>query len=275
MKCGPVSYHNCIKKRAWKSTSKLKPWAKFSPTKSLLKPNGFSHWRVQVFNTCTPHNYFFWGQILQFSRFWALLLLLFLWVGTASASDKTPIYIEVIGEADFDVLYHRANSNSTGGLIGGLIGASIQLGIEADRDRGKVAILSPLLADKETWQIHFLEKLNERLNAKGYEAILAESSKDVEDGLLLKIYPDNYGFKMVDTSTALVSAFVEFEAILLQTSSKAKKNKKKQRVYVTAKKRRPWQDFLDDQDTVNSDLEAALEKAAKRIANKIIYSKEV
>lgn len=187
------------------------------------------------------------------------------------ASETRTIYIETIGEGKFEVLYHRALSNATGAVIGGIIGAGIQSGIEAGKDQKKTKELSPLII-KDTWKTRFLNTLNDKLESEGFEAVWVEDSKDVGDGLVLKIYPDQYGFKLVNTSRRLVSAFIDFKASLSSGSSKNAKGNNKEAYYLTNKNQYPYDDLLKEDSPINADLEAVLEKAAKRLANKIIYS---
>ncbi|CAA0081843.1 Uncharacterised protein [Halioglobus japonicus] len=191
----------------------------------------------------------------------------------AQASEKTIIHIDVDGSAEFDVLYHRATSNATGAVIAGLIGAGIQSGIESNQDSAKVDVMEPMI-DKASWRTYFLDTLNTRLESKNYEAEWIGETIEPTEGLLLTIYPDNYGFKIVDTKTLLMSAFVQFEATLVNLQDETSRSEKKD-FYVTSKDRRTYDALLSDKVLMNADLQSALRKAAKRIANKIIYNKEV
>lgn len=187
------------------------------------------------------------------------------------ANETKTIYIEIVGEGKFEVIYHRAKSNATGAVIGGLIGAGIQSGIEASKDQEKTKELNPLIKN-DTWKIRFLDTLNDKLESEGFEAVWVEDSKDIDNGLVLKIYPDQYGFKLINTSTLLVSAFIDFKAGFSSRSSKNSKDNEKEAYYLTNKNQYPYDDLLKEDSPVNTDLEAVLEKAAKRLANKIIYS---
>jgi hypothetical protein len=187
------------------------------------------------------------------------------------ANETKTIYIEIVGEGKFDVLYHRVLSNATGAVIGGIIGAGIQSGIEAGKDQKKTKELSPLIV-KDSWKTRFLDTLNDKLESEGFEAIWVEDSKDFDNGLVLKIYPDRYGFKLVDSSRRLVSAFIDFKVAFSSGSSKKSKGHEKEAYYLTNKNQYPFDDLLKEDSPVNTDLEAVLEKAARRLANKVIYS---
>lgn len=202
----------------------------------------------------------------------ALILILgcFLLLLSAStyATDTKTIYIDIVGEGKFEVIYHRATSNATGAVIAGLIGAGIQSGIEASKDQAKTNQLSPLI-NKETWKIQFLDTLNDKMESEGFEAVWVEDTKHRDSGIVLKIYPDSYGFKMVDTSTHLVSAFIEFKASFSGGSSQ---EWDKEAFYLTNRNQYPYDRLLGEDSPVNPDLSEVLEKAARRLANKIIYS---
>ncbi len=187
------------------------------------------------------------------------------------AADTKTIHIDVVGEGKFEVIYHRALSNATGAVIGGLIGAGIQSGVESGRDREKTDQLR-LLINKDAWKVRFLETLNDKLETEGFEAVWVEDAKKTGDGLVLKIYLENYGFKLVDSSTHAVSAFIDFKASLSNGSSKDPEEWEKEAFYLTNRNQYSFEQLLGENSPVNSDLEAVLEKAALRLANKIIYT---
>lgn len=189
---------------------------------------------------------------------------------SARASDSEFIYIEIVGQGEFEVFYHRVLSNAIGAAVGGIIGAGIQSGIEANKDQEKTNQLRPLI-DKEGWKLQFLDTLNDKLESEGFEAVWIEDKKDVGDGVVLKIYPHSYGYKIVDTTTQLVSAFIDFEASFWRGNSKNAKEREKEAYYITNRKQYPFYKLLEEGSTVNSDLGEVLEKAANRLANKIIY----
>lgn len=203
----------------------------------------------------------------------AVFSSIILFANLLQASEEKTIYIDVIGDAEFDVIYHRASSNVAGVAIGGLIGAGIQASMESSKDANKVDQLGPLV-EKGSWREYFLETLNSRLKSKGYEAEWEGGQSKLTEDLVLKLYPDNYGFKLVDSTTMLMSAYVEFEATLSHFGDR-KSERKKQHFYITSKDKRSYESFISDKSMVNSDLQSALTKAAKRIANKIIYNNEV
>jgi len=194
----------------------------------------------------------------------------------SNADDPEIIYIELKGNAKFDVVYHRALSNSTGAVIGGLIGAGIQAGVESSKDADKREQVQPLL-NQGNWQDHFIDTLNERLERKNFKAVWIEGAPE-EPGLTLQLLPATYGIKIVDTNMMQVATFVEFDARIRNVKSKKEyKHGKanKQKFYIVNKSRRDFGEYANDKEALNGDLESALTKAAKRVANKIIYHKKV
>jgi hypothetical protein len=195
----------------------------------------------------------------------------FLLSASVHAADTKTIYIEIVGKGEFEVIYHRVLSNAFGAAIGGLIGAGIQSSVEAGKDQKKTDELSPLIK-KETWKTEFLDTLNDKLEAEGFEAVWVDDHKDAGDGFILRVYPESYGFKMVNTTTMMVSAFIAFKADFSAGNAKNTNAEEKEAYYITNKNQYPYEKLLEENSPVNSDLEAVLEKAANRLANKIIYS---
>jgi hypothetical protein len=194
-------------------------------------------------------------------------------VAAPVAADATrAIQIRVDGTPEFDVLYHRTQTNATGAVIGGLIGAGIQAGVEADRDSGKRKEIEPHVAD-DVWQNVFVKTLNEALLAKGFQPQWVEGKADdkgAKADVYLVLFPASYGFRIVDSTTMLVSAYVEFEATYAREP--IKRAKSKEPFYLTDKKQASYDDLLKATSGLNGEVEAVLVQAARRLANKIIYN---
>lgn len=210
---------------------------------------------------------------MWFKTIFLIILTTLLFSAAPYANGVTTVYIDVVGEAEFEVFYDRALSNATGAVIAGLIGAGIQSGVESSNDAAKTRELLPLVS-KDAWKTRFLDTLNETLESNGFEAVWVDTSRGIGDGIILKIYPEEYGFKIVDTSTRMVSAFIAFKATFSTGhpgDDNGRENEKK-KYYITNKNQHPYDELLMEDSPVNSELEAVLVKAARRLANKIIYS---
>ncbi|HEY0686646.1 MAG TPA: hypothetical protein VGD45_30180 [Steroidobacter sp.] len=201
----------------------------------------------------------------------ALTAALVLVAAPVSADVTRAIQISVDDPPKFDVVYHRAQTNATGAVIGGIIGASIQAGVEADRDSDKRKELEPHIAD-DVWQNVFVNTLNEALLAKGFQPQWVEGKADGKGkaDVYLQLFPASYGFRVVDSNTLMVSAYVEFEAAYAREP--IKRAKSKEPFYLTDKKQASYSDMLLDTSTLNGEIEAVLAQAARRLANKIIYN---
>ena len=203
----------------------------------------------------------------------AALALLLACVPALGAEPRT-IAIEVDGDARFDVVYHRALTNATGAVIAGLIGAGIQAGIEADHDAKKRRELAAHVAE-DAWRDVFLRTLTETLVAKGFEPVWVETDGHQRAGadLYLVLYPATYGFRMVDSTTALVSAYVEFEARYASEPLAARnKSPPRERFYVTDRTQVSYDDLVAETAGIHPRVAAALALGARRLANKIVYN---
>lgn len=192
----------------------------------------------------------------------------------AGAGESRSILIEVDGEAKFDVVYHRALTNATGAVIAGLVGAGIQAGIEAERDTKKREQIRPHVGE-HVWRDVYVKTLNETFRAKGIEPIWVEGDdrpKDFKADLYLLLMPDTYGFRMVDSTTSLVSSYVEFDAVYSSQPINPRKKFPKEAFYVTSRKQASYEALVADSPGLNAEVEAVLVQAARRLANKIVYN---
>jgi len=183
-----------------------------------------------------------------------------------------PITLEYSLEktGEFLVLYSRAVSNATGAALGGLIGASIQAGVENGKDKRKEEQVLEHLASSDC--APFLEtSFLENLVATGdYEIVEKTSGKSPEDpDLKVELTIDRCGFKLVNSERMLIAAFAEARYRIYSPSES--KPKKADRLLLLGKSRTTWDGLLDEQTEIPLRFERVLEKAGKRLANKVIY----
>lgn len=203
----------------------------------------------------------------------ALPAALLLMCTQAIANESKTVQIRVDGAPKFDVVYHRALTNATGAVIGGLIGAGIQSSIESDKDSKKREALGPHVATT-VWNDVFVKTLNEALQAKGFDPLWVEGKADAQApkaDIYLTLFPASYGFRMVDSTTALVSAYVEFAATY-SNEVKPRQKLPKEAFYMTNKKQSSYDDLANQPAALSGDVESVLAQAARRLANKIIYN---
>ncbi len=201
-------------------------------------------------------------------------LVMLLLSATAAAAEPRKVAIEIVGAARFDVVYHRATSNATGAVIGGLIGAGIQSGIEAGQDATKREALMPHVA-AEAWRDVFINTMTEALAAKGFEPIWIEQGARAKPGaadVYLTLFPETFGFRIVDSTTSLVSAYVEFEAVYTDQPISKGKPRPRETFYITDKTQSSYDKLLEDTAGISPRIESVLAVAARRLTNKMLYN---
>lgn len=201
----------------------------------------------------------------------AMLLLAF-----PSFAQDSPrkIAIEIEGKAEFDVIYRRALSNATGAFLGGLIGAGIQAGIESNEDADKRAAIYPYVAE-QAWRDVFIKTMTDALAEKGLEPVWIEgeaSPKPDTADMYLMLYPAKFGFRVVDTTSMMLAAFVEFEAAYSRQPISGKNKPAKEPFYLTDKSQVSYDQLLADTAGINPRIESVLKMAARRLTNKVFYN---
>lgn len=198
----------------------------------------------------------------------------FLFLSTYSlAADQRTIHIQVIGNSKFDVIYHRAKSDGTGAAIGGLLGAGIQAGVESEKDNKKRTALSPSVT-QNPWNDAFTKALDDTLTENDYQVKWIEKTgvddKEKAD-IYLTLYPGTHGLRMVDSSTQLASAYIDFR-VSYSTEIGKGAHAEKETFYLTGKRQASYDDILAAPESFNDDLQTVHAQAAKRLANKLIYN---
>lgn len=204
--------------------------------------------------------------------YWGAAASLLLALGCANGAQARTIEIRSDGTAKFDLVYHRATSNATGAVIGGLIGAGIQASIESDQDARKREQLEPHVTPAG-WREVFVPALDAALRAKDIEPSWTDrDDRSSAADIYLAIHPGSYGFRVVDTATMLMSAYVEFEATYSTEPLQGRRKPTKEVFYVTDRKQVAYSVLVQEPATLDSEVRAVLAQAARRLANKIAYN---
>jgi len=208
-------------------------------------------------------------------RTWAVAAALVLLAIPSLAQDvPRKIGIEIVGKAEFDVIYRRALSNATGAVLGGLIGAGIQAGIESNEDADKRAAIYPYVAE-QAWRDVFIKTMTDAMAEKGLEPVWIEAGAEPEPGtadLYLVLYPAQFGFRVVDTTSLMMAAFIEFEAAYSSQPISGKHKPAKEPFYITDKSQVSYDQLLADTAGINPRIESVLRMAARRLTNKVVYN---
>jgi hypothetical protein len=213
-------------------------------------------------------------SLLSFEN-WAVPAAMLLLAFPSFAQDPPrKIAIAIEGKAEFDVIYRRALSNATGAILGGLIGAGIQAGIESNEDAERRAAIHPYVAE-QAWRDVFIKTMTDALAEKGLEPVWIEAGADPKPGaadMYLVLYPAKFGFRMVDTTSLMLAAFVEFEAAYSRQPISGNNKPAKEPFYLTDKSQVSYDQLLADTAGINPRIESVLKMAARRLTNKVVYN---
>jgi hypothetical protein len=197
-------------------------------------------------------------------------------LSTSSFAQDAPrkIAIQIEGKAEFDVIYRRALSNATGAVLGGLIGAGIQAGIESNEDAEKRDAIYPHVA-QQAWRDVFIQTMTDSLAEKGLETVWIDAGAELKAGnadMYMVLYPAKFGFRIVDTTSLMMASFVEFEAVYSTKPISGKSTLVKEPFYLTDKSQVSYDRLIADPAGIDPRIESVLKMAARRLTNKVIYN---
>ncbi len=200
------------------------------------------------------------------------LALLTTIASTDSLGEDIPLTVSLEIEAvgKFEIIHSRAESTATGAVLFGLIGAGISESNRAGKDKRRKEAIAPFL-DNMACAPMLIEATEERLDEKGFKLRTVDAGDpnepDVAYVIVLKI--GTCGFKMMDSQTDEVAAFVVAEYHILKPGQK--KPKKRSRMLITGKHRQSWEALVASPEVANAEFAAIKIKAGRRLANKVIY----
>jgi len=190
---------------------------------------------------------------------------------TPGGAAPVTVELQVSAEGKFEVLHSRAKSTATGAALFGLIGAGIEEGNRAGKDKKREEEIIPLLEDTTCSPV-LINAMAERLSEKGFKLHAPDAGiqavGEIQNILHLKIVA--CGFKMVDSGTEDMAAFVAAKYYVIEP--KQKKPKKMSPLLIFGKTRSIWEAILSNPESANAEFAAVKVKAGRRLANKIIYN---
>lgn len=183
------------------------------------------------------------------------------------AKKPQKLNFSVSDAGTFDVLYHRPQSTTTGVVIGGLIGGSIEEGVRKGKDVSKRNQLLEIITDsscKERMLNSFVKKLEENDICITMEQDPKINKKST---FWLDVKIQKCGVKKANSNKNEVFTFVEYK-----TTVKIKNVvHSKERYSIVAKKKYEYEKLSTNAELLDAELTSVLIKAGKRLANKIIY----
>lgn len=200
----------------------------------------------------------------------ASLLLL---TGLAQPDDSgtgkhVQLHIESPGK--FEVLHSRAESTSTGAVLFGIIGAGIEESSRTSKDEKREDAILVHIPD-DACHNHLVEEFTARLDAKGIttEVIEEKPGKTAGDAYVIRLKIDACGFRMVDTTSEEMAAYVVAQYRIYKPQEKI--TGKLEELTMIGRDHRVWEAFLADYDAAVAEFRAVKRKAGARLANKVIY----
>jgi len=187
------------------------------------------------------------------------------------ASEKR-IILEVSQSRNYEVVYDRASSSATGAALAGFVGAAIESGIDSGNDSKKRKKLDEFISDPAC-STNLYDALKNKLSGANFEIIDKStlSKKEIKKTLTLRVNVQQCGFKKTDTNTGAVSSFVRAKVGLKQ-HKKTVDNLGKT-AYLLGKNQYSFESLLESGEQIQKELSSVLERAGKKIANKVIYRK--
>ena len=182
-------------------------------------------------------------------------------------ADENAIELKIKDDGDFDILLHRAESTATGAVIGGLIGAGIEEGVRSSKDSSKKKQILEKI-EKPSCKDKLYSSLLKKLQTSGYT--INTLTEETKTDTIIEIEISNCGFKLSDSDTRKLSAFIDFKATLLNGSDKPIKHK----FFFFGKEKYSFNELLEDGSATEKILHKVLKKAGKRLANKILYTRK-
>ncbi len=201
------------------------------------------------------------------------ILLSILLASSMALSQPKEIKIKLTNKGDFDVFFHRSQSTTTGAIFGGLIGAGIEMGVDKSKD---TEMEKTLIEHTGAINCHelLIESFKIKLNKKEqlYQISDEENSENYKHRMTLTLNIKDCGYKLANQESGELAAFVSFKAKLKEHGSK--KLLLDESFMIKSKKHYLFSELLENSDSIKQHIDGVLEKAGKRLANKIIYHKK-
>jgi hypothetical protein len=194
-----------------------------------------------------------------------------LWVfalGTAAATDQPGQRLAISNSKAgvFEVISHRMQAVGAGAVLGGLIGAAIESGMESSQDEEMKKRLLKSFPDASCSQ-PLLDAFSARLRADGPFTLEDAKSKG---GAAVDIAIDECGFHLADSTGSDFASYVYLTLKFKPAAAAAWSEK----IQVSGRNRYGFEDLVNQAGLAQSELGDVLRRAGVRAADKIIYQKQ-
>lgn len=169
-------------------------------------------------------------------------------------------------EGSFEVVYHRVEAAGAGAVAAGLIGASIQIGIQSSQDSGKTQQILPMLTDASCSK-PLLEALAATLQESGRYTIDGSSAKG---NTRITLDVDECGLRLVDSTEMQLASYVKLN---MSYKSADGEDAWSEKIQVTGRNRYNFDAFAKQPGLAQAEMVDTLARAGGRAANKIIFHK--
>ena len=208
------------------------------------------------------------GALVNHATGWrstALLCVFFLKAAGAADQPSQPLTLTNSKLGVFEVISHRMKPVGAGIVIGGLIGAAVESGIESSQDNEMKKQLLKAFPDASCSQ-PLLDAFSARLRAEGSFAV--EDAKG-KSGSAVDIAIEECGLHLADTTANQFASYVYLTLKFKPAGAAAWSEK----IQVSGRNRYSFDEFVNQAGLVQSELEDVLKRAGARAADKIIYKK--
>lgn len=182
----------------------------------------------------------------------------------APAATGQMVSLLTSDEGSFEVIYHRVESAGAGAVAAGLIGASIQIGIQSSQDGDKTRQILPMLTDASCGK-PLRDALAATLQQSG-RFIVDESGAKGNARITIDI--DECGLRLVDSAQMQLASYVKLN---MQYKPAGGEEAWTEKIQVTGRNRHGFDAFAQQPGLAQSELADTLSRAGGRAANKIIF----
>jgi hypothetical protein len=174
-----------------------------------------------------------------------------------------PIAVQTKAPGAFEVVFHRTDANFGGAALFGIIGVSVQEGVQTGQDSDLAKKVLPQLTETSCGK-PLVEAMTAKLQEAGFTV-----GADAKSAPVVVIEVKECSLRLVDTAQMHVASYVNIA--LGYRPPGARVPEWTETIQITGKARRAFDDFVNEAGLAQAELTDALKRAGGRAANKLIY----